>query len=704
METVLIVAALLSILILLVSWAVIPEIFHEIGGKSLVTLTIAPVWAVAFVLVLLMPSTTGVQVGRLLVGGLLVAVFLILWGVAELFGRRWLRVCALFVSAVGGTWAFWPSWPRGEPTWLDGAPQGGWAAAASVALAGGYLWLERVTAKEPHVHVAEPSAADNEATRLVLNDLRLRLPAIEVVAPAWKPGGEPGEAVASIVESSDIKGNKLLSALTRLFSRIVQIPSYTVRVRAAENTAPAPAEGTPAPGGDRLVSVTVDVYENTTGKSEHQITLPPLRLDSAATRAAGFVASRIFLSDPSTREWARARFDGEDLSAYLTAKSPFTCSETWCGGDRDYAHDYDPNREERRTCIERLERVAGSRRIAGVVRHELAAKYELEGEHVKALRMHVLNRAQFRSDPFERSRYRMVVLLKMIANYDFANAWSGAAEADRQDIFSALGRAGIYPQGSTFPALASGPALATPTEEEFVAAPGTERFGDSVRRVRSVLLHIARTETHDFEKRHTWPRIACEDLLDKGRTRHRTLNVRKNHDEGLMARYRIGQRSIETLKESIDASITMASGRVPDARGSASTELWKKLPPRGNELYNQACLCAVREVEPFHDSGVTMVGDEEAAASRAVGIMREALHPSVCEHYRPSELLIVDRDLRCLRGSPAFDGLVEEQLRRDWGPAKPGTRPEPGDRLLDDWVLQRIHHAWRGEGARPGTA
>ncbi|KOX15516.1 hypothetical protein [Nocardiopsis sp. NRRL B-16309] len=701
METVLIVAALLSILIPLVSWAVIPEIFHDTDGKSVLTLAIASVWAVACVLVLLTASATGVWAGRFLVGGLLVAAFLLLWAVARIFGRRWLRICALFMAAVGGAWALWPSWPRGEPTWLDGAPEGGWAAAALIALAVGYLWLERITVKEPQVHVAEPAAEDNEATTSVLNELRLRLPAIEVVAPAWKPGGEPGEAVASIVESSDITGNKLVSALTRLFSRLVRIPSYTVRVRAHENAASAPDGGAPAPGGDRLVSVTVDVYENITGKSEHQITLPPLRLDSAATRAAGFVASRIFLSDPSTREWARARFDGEDLSAYLTVKSPFTCWGSWGSGDRDYAHDYDPNREERRRCIERLERVADSRRIAGVVRYELASRYELEGEHVKALRMHVLNRAQFRLDPFERSRYRMVVLLKMIANHDFANVWARSTEADRHDIFRALRRAGIYPRAETFPALMSDSALTPLTEEEFVADP--ERSGDAVRRVRLVLLHVARTEAHEIGKRHSWPRLAYEDLLNKGRSRHRTLNVRNDHDEKLMARYRIGKRSIETLKESIDASISMAVGRVPDARRSASTKLWKKLPPRGNELYNQACLCAVREVEPFHDSGVTIAGDRRAAVSRAVDVMREALHPSVCEHYRPSELLIVDPDLRCLRGSSAFDELVEEQLRRDWGPAKPDTCPEPGDRLLDDWVLQRIHRAWSDDGGRPGS-
>ena len=699
METSLIIATMLSILILLVIWAVIPEIFQEIGGKSVLVLTIAPVWVVVFTLLLLTGSATGEWSGRLVVGGLLVAAFLLLWGVSEIFGRRWLRISAFFVFAVGGTWAFWPSWPRGDPTWLDGTPQGGWAAATVIVLVSGYLWLERISSKEPRVHVAEPTAEDNEATRLVLHELRLRLPAIEVVAPAWKPGGEPGEAVATIVESSDVRGNKLLSALTRLFSRLVQIPSYTVRVRAHETSAPEPDTDTdaPVPARDRLVSVTVDVYENITGKSEHQITLPPLRMDSAATRAAGFVASRIFLDDPSTREWARARFDGEDLSAYLTVKSPFSCWRSWNNEDRDFAHDYDPLREERRRCIERLERVASSRRVAGVVRYELASLYELEGEHVKALRLHALNRAQFRQDPFERSRYRLVVLLKMIANHEFGNVWARATRADRQDIFHALRQAGIYPTGGTFPVPASDSATKAPTEQEFVTDPGAGAAADPVR-VRLVLLHSAKTETLDIEKHHTWPRMACEGMINKGRRRHRTLNVEKHLDERLMVRYKITRRNIEVLKESIEARVSLAVGRVPYTPGA--NELWRKLPPRGNELYNQACLYAVREVEPFYDSGVAATGAKEPAVSKAVSVMREALHPSVCEHYRPSELLIVDPDLRCLRGCPEFDELVENQLRRDWGPAKPDTRPAPGDRLMDDWLIQRIHHAWPDEGVR----
>ncbi|WP_304455489.1 DMT family transporter [Nocardiopsis sp. YSL2] len=700
METSLIVGVLLSLLIFLVSRVVIPEIFQEIGGKSVVFLTIAPVWVAIFVLLLLMGFASGGGAGRLVVGGLLVAAFLLLWGVSEVFGRRWLRICAFLMLAVGGTWAFWPSWPLGEPVWLDGAPQGGWAAALVIALVLAYLWLERIASREPRVHVAEPAAEDNEATRLVLNELRLRLPAIEVVTPAWKPGGEPGEAVASIVESSDIKGNQLVSALARLFSRVVRLPSYTVRVRADEGAAPVVREDASASDGDRLVSVTVDVYESVTERSEHQITLPPLRMDAAATRAAGFVASRIFLKDASTREWARARFDGEDLSAYLTVKSPFSCQGGWNGGGHDYAHDFDPRREERRRSIERLERVAASRRVAGVVRYELASLYELEGEHVKALRLHALNRAQFWQDPFERSEYRLVVLLKMTANFDFVNQWSRATEADRRDIFHALRRAGIYPRGGTFPLLVSDSAEKAPTEQEFAVDLKRDSSGDLARRMRLVLLHIAKEEARGIEKYHSWPRMAFEGIRDKGRNRHRTLNAENWHDESLMTRCKLRKRSIEVLKESIDARIDLASGRVPSPCGSAAEQLWRALPPRGNELYNQACLRAVREVEPFCDLGVHASGDDEAATSGVVDVMREALHPSVCEHYRPSELLVVDPDLRCLRGRAAFDGLVEEQLRRDWGPAKPDTRPAPGDRLMDDWLVQRIDDAWPGVSVR----
>ena len=521
--------------------------------------------------------------------------------------------------------------------------------------------------------------------------------------------------VAALVESSDVKGHKLLSALTRLFSRLVRIPSYTVRVRARESAAPEPDEDTAPPAGDRLVSVTVDVHENITGRSEHQITLPPLRLDSAATRAAGFVASRIFLNDRSTREWAKARFDGEDLSAYLSVKSPFTCGGGWCEGDHDYTHEYDPHRGERRRCIELLERVASSRRVAGVVRYELASLYELEGEHVKALRLHALNRAQFRTDPFERSRYRMVVLLKMIANYEFADTWTREHKADLRDIYLALDEAGIYPTEDTFPTAPPKASENTPTEQEFVADDTAKPSGDSLLRVRLVLLHIAGEEARRIKENQSLPRVACEVVFKKKRTRHRTLSTESHHDEKLMDRYRIRKRSIEVLEESIEERVELAVGHVPKhqepesgepeefRKPKKSKEPREKPPLRGNELYNKACLHAVREVEPFCERRAVTTGDKEAASAGAVGVMRQALHPSLCEHYHPSELLLVDPDLRCLRGIPAFDRLVEEQLRRDWGPSRPLARSVPGDRLLDAWVIQRIHHAWSGADARTGS-
>ncbi|WP_116248033.1 hypothetical protein [Nocardiopsis sp. FIRDI 009] len=609
----------------------------------------------------------------------LTSSFFFLRGMAHVFGQRGLRLSALAMGATALIWAAWSRFPEGLdqlPDWPDPI-RGGWTAALLVLLAGGYLWLETTAVRhEPSVQVSEPREQDDEATRRLNRELRLRLPGIEVLAPAWKPGAPPGQAVAALVENSDLPGAGVASALMRVLGLVLPVPpSYGVRVRAD-----GPEGNDPEESG--YVSATVEIHDRVSGRSLHQITLPPLRSDLAAVRAAGFVATRVFAEDPLIPDWAKGTYQGEDLAAYLLVKElPRLDRRYWERRSTDLHEDYDAFHGIQRERIRILRRVAYSRRVSGIVRYELASLYEQDGKHVKALRLHALNRAHYSSESgrnkiFQRSRYRMVVLLKMIANHRFADVWSAADPQDRRDVFHALRLAGLLPDGLR--------------EEGFVSPSGGD---DGLRSTRLVLLRVAEAETGAMAEHFSRSRLVCENIRWRGKNPYSVLPPGAASQESPWRRWEYYDLGLRLLRSSIESRIVSAGGtprpelpgrrRKRPARGVRDVDAFRRANPGWGTwalTYNKASLIATQRVESKTPSSEEEREEVARSVDDVIATLREALNPSVCEHYRPSELMACDPDLECMQGEPRFISLLREQYDRDWQ-VKPHFRDSLGQRL-----------------------
>ena len=147
-------------------------------------------------------------------------------------------------------------------------------------------------------------------------ELRFRLPAVEVRAPAILPGGTRPNGLASIAENSGFTGSGLAGAIIRFFGMLWPNPRrYQVRVWIEK--------GTRSAGGEEQATattrVTVDLEDPRTGGSIATKTLVAHDFDQAASVVAGYVGRHIFKEDPTAPPWCVGSFDGGDLAAMLVA-------------------------------------------------------------------------------------------------------------------------------------------------------------------------------------------------------------------------------------------------------------------------------------------------------------------------------------------------------------------------------------------------
>ena len=173
--------------------------------------------------------------------------------------------------------------------------------------------------------------------------------------------------------------------------------------------------------------VTVDLSDPQTGASIATRTLLARNLDVAAEVIAGYVARQIFKADPP-------RPPGASVPSMVTTSRPCSAHSN-CGCPL----------AARRIPAAHCGSEAGSSKrhyannaSAGVARHELALLKDLEGGHVAALRLHAINREQYRR--FYRSRYRVGMSLEMMA--DPAFRFSEEEAAPFQDALRSLDRVG----------------------------------------------------------------------------------------------------------------------------------------------------------------------------------------------------------------------------------------------------------------------
>lgn len=524
----------------------------------------------------------------------------------------------------------------------------GWAVLAA-ATAGILLLLDAVAARRepPSVEVRGP-VGDGDDTikelqirRRLSEELRFVLPAVNVTRPGGMPGASGLDRVAAI-EETDIDSAKKAMAVTRLLAALRPRPrafQVGMFVESCDADGRLCCDGT-------LVRLTVDLRDARTGQSVFSTVSGPEREVDAAEWVAAVVARQVLQWDPSVPSWALGSPGGDDLRAYLMAR---TIRPT----DRTYAAALRARRERRGI----LENALRESREGGVARYELAALEEMDGRPVHALRQHLLTRCLH--PRFRTGRYRAAMSLSMVGGRDFAVLWQATPGEVRRDIARLLDRAGLLrdlERGEAGRRLVVCDALAAPE-------PGPRQL----EHIRRAFLQIAIAEFDALVKADHLPLLLLHALR------------RRDERADLLSRMRRRLRSAGAYssecglaRDIADLRLRSMQGAADDATRAQAQRRWRRrlrldgvlgegtrVPARlhWKVLYNAACL----QVLQLDERPVV-----EADVRDAVELLRLALSTPGCDLDRPSEWLALDPDLRHLRGRAAYDELIEELAARDF--------------------------------------
>jgi hypothetical protein len=630
----------------------------------------------------------------------LALVFGVLGGLAYGFSRRTLRVAMLVTIVAGvlmvtraglaidgshpGNFAdvflagenrlvqvmFSPVIPAGPRPVPPGVA--GWATLL-VLLAAGFAALDTLCARreQPRVQVADPRSEPGGAPepgrpypgdqRALLEELKFRLPAVEVRKPAMMPGGSTLDTLASLISDSGGAGAKATAALMQAVHALEAQPRiYEVRVYSERCS----ADGHRQPDGDWL-HITVDLRNARTGQNVVVRTLPPCPPDEAADQVAGFTARQVFMDDHSTPAWAVGSADGQDLSAYLLAAGISPRSGTF--------PDVYACRQRQRSLLEQTVRQS---RNAGLIQYELAAMCDIDGDNLESLLLHLDNRV--RHPRLLRGRYRLAMSLSAIADPLFESQWrvpktSAGREAEnrtarKEEIIRRLGWAGLVG------------GLDEPETAELLRDP--DPAGDREQAVKLIFLTMARREFCAYHRsaRVAWLLWSALRHRSERRLRLEMLRARPGwlHPHRRMLVWDV---TLEVINQrlnrlrapaSADALLAAAQQRVLRRLGlhkaprAGAPWVYGRVPWQA--VYSAACLCALRRSSGQPDPG---------SAETAVQLLRLAVGDPDCELARPSEWIAMDPDLRSLRGVTSFDAFVREQARWDFAPSPASTVGDP---------------------------
>jgi hypothetical protein len=619
----------------------------------------------------------------------LLAIFVVLWLIAYHFSVRTFRI-AVFAAIVGAILAvtaygvFLPGRPANfakafqlggntlarvmfAPILPGSARQTinpgmiGWIGLL-VILGGVLIWFDTrcVRRDPPRVEVPNPPASeaghpDLDDRRRLTEELRFRLPAVEVRRPAAMPGGSTLTNLARVVSDSDIKGSKTTAAAMLVVNALSAKPRrYEVRTYVESCT----RDGQLQPRGEYRL-ITVDMRDAKTGQSLAARVLKPSPLDEAAERVAGFTARQAFRQDIWTPTWAGGSPDGDDLSAYLLSQQMRPLGRTW---------------RELHSCrqrkIEILEDAVKDSTNAGLVQYELAGLYDLDGRTLESLRLHLGNRTHH--PRFLRGRYRLAMSLSMLTTAAaFRYQWLAAATNDhlaqvKGDIVrdlewsGMLGRAGrLNPETL----LAADPDPASRDIKLTLLALARNEFRAYRRRLRVPSLlwlafwHRAERGTllQMLRIKPSWIRhprrrlLAASIALAVVDQRIQHLHGQPGADERLLVTQRKVCRQLGLP--------TSSSGELRARRRPAPTWNYGKIPWQA--LYNGACLCAL----PGTDGRV-----RPEAVRAAITLLRLAINDPSCELAQRSEWIGVDPDLGALHRSGEFTCFIQELAARDFAP------------------------------------
>ena len=536
----------------------------------------------------------------------------------------------------------------------------------------------------------EPDEGTTDAQRhdRLVAELRFRLPAVSVRAPAILPGGTRSNGLASIAENSGVSGSGLAGAIIRFFGALWPNPRrYQVRVWIE----PRERSGHGRPRDMPAVRVTVDVENPRTGESIATKTLAADDCDQAASMIAGYVARHIFKEDPTAPPWCVGSFDGGDLAVMLLA-----------GQQRVAPASPDEIRRSRCQQISMLEKC---KLVSGVARYELAQLYDLEGNHVKALRLHALNREDYLR--FYRGRYRLGMSLEMIADPEFELLEPETTEL--LDTLRILDRCGLMKDvarrydridpGRLPPDLSNRMLLAARYEQRAVRRQLT--LG---RVIWGMFLH---RDERGIRKMY-WPLRERQSFHDGARVAELLVAIRQCQP-GRAGRIGYNTRRAMHVAAAITGDSAAIEACLKGSPAQYVTELleqerppfaiaqrtrwlpWQRRTPSWQAAYNTACLyAALKQSYSCTDAA------DATLAQRAVSSLIRAVNDPDCEMERPWDWISTDPDFSCLRQSRIFRDFLDSQKVKDYPAdracvfcgAPDADVPITRDLIFADWLDQ----------------
>lgn len=536
----------------------------------------------------------------------------------------------------------------------------------------------------------EPDEGTTDAQRhdRLVAELRFRLPAVSVRAPAILPGGTRSNGLASIAENSGVSGSGLAGAIIRFFGALWPNPRrYQVRVWIE----PRERSGHGRPRDMPAVRVTVDVENPRTGESIATKTLAADDCDQAASMIAGYVARHIFKEDPTAPPWCVGSFDGGDLAVMLLA-----------GQQRVAPASPDEIRRSRCQQISMLEKC---KLVSGVARYELAQLYDLEGNHVKALRLHALNREDYLR--FYRGRYRLGMSLEMIADPEFELLEPETTEL--LDTLRILDRCGLMKDvarrydridpGRLPPDLSNRMLLAARYEQRAVRRQLT--LG---RVIWGMFLH---RDERGIRKMY-WPLRERQSFHDGARVAELLVAIRQCQP-GRAGRIGYNTRRAMHVAAAITGDSAAIEACLKGSPAQYVTELleqerppfaiaqrtrwlpWQRRTPSWQAAYNTACLyAALKQSYSCTDAA------DATLAQRAVSSLIRAVNDPDCEMERPWDWISTDPDFSCLRQSRIFRDFLDNQKVKDYPAdracvfcgAPDADVPITRDLIFADWLDQ----------------
>ncbi len=529
-----------------------------------------------------------------------------------------------------------------------------------------------------------PAQSALAARRALTEELKFRLPAVQVRAPASMPGGSRVESLAAVVSDSGVQGAKVTAAVM-LAVRALEAKPRTYQVNTFVEH--CRADGILDVNGEFL-QITVDLRDVRTGQSLAARVLRPCPPDEAAEVVAGFTARQAFRQDVNTPDWAVGSLDGEDLSAYLLTREMRPAGRT-------YADLYGCRQRQRAKLEDAVCRSTNS----GLVQYELAAIYDLDGRTLDSLLLNLDNRLLH--PRFLRARYRLAMSLSMLAGETSFAHWldpgpqagpaggAGETASVKADIIRKLRWAGMLRGLSTRELAEAGlPAdTVTPPGSRQQAHAARDKLlaglldapGPAAGQARCLLLLLARREFAAYRRqlratsllwcalRHRAERAASLDLLRSSpawwRHPRRRLWAAAIGLEIVNARLCLLPKDPPQAAQDLAKARQQVRRRLGLGRTLDEGRPWPFGKTPWQAVYNAACLYALR----VPGTGPAPACDPDA--EDAVRMLRLAISDPACELDRPSEWISADPDLRALRGYPAFDEFVREQARRDFTPA-----------------------------------